>query len=174
MDIVECYKPDMYAPLCDGCTDAFSSKKRISKSMDRSATMFHRCLERHKQSHYLSKNSSILGESLQFFQTESHLLIIIPHHVNFAVSVLGLFQHSIKLANAYNYVFITSMKYLELNEVSNNGSFTMPLLGKTNLLLTMVNVLCLPVAQPALTARWFGLLEVRITGGSDYSVFGLQ
>ncbi|XP_077300080.1 queuine tRNA-ribosyltransferase accessory subunit 2 [Arctopsyche grandis] len=61
MDVVESFKPDMYQVLSDGCTDAASSKKRGLKSTERSKVMFSKCLERHKGSEYLLKNSSVFG-----------------------------------------------------------------------------------------------------------------
>lgn len=63
MDYVEAFKPDIYQVLTDGCTDVNSTKKRVSKAVDRSKHMLSRCLERHVTSEYLSKNSSIFGNS---------------------------------------------------------------------------------------------------------------
>ncbi|KAJ9577767.1 hypothetical protein L9F63_005687 [Diploptera punctata] len=60
MDIMETFRPDMYQTLCDGDTDVNSSKKRIQKSVDRTSSMFKKCLQRHEKSEVLKK-SAVLG-----------------------------------------------------------------------------------------------------------------
>lgn len=60
MDIVETFKPDFYVALCDGDTNINSSKKRISKAVQRSNTLFEQCLTKHSASETL-KSTGILG-----------------------------------------------------------------------------------------------------------------
>lgn len=50
MDIIEAFQPDMYQVLCDGDTNATSSKRRVQKSINRSFTFFERCIKRHEKS----------------------------------------------------------------------------------------------------------------------------
>nr|CAD7440979.1 unnamed protein product [Timema bartmani] len=57
MDVIESFQPDMYQALCDGDTNLNSSKKRVSKALDRSSKMFWRCLERHEKSEVLKKTA---------------------------------------------------------------------------------------------------------------------
>nr|CAD7411866.1 unnamed protein product [Timema cristinae] len=57
MDVIESFQPDMYQALCDGDTNLNSSKKRVSKALDRSSKMFWRCLERHEKSEVLKKSA---------------------------------------------------------------------------------------------------------------------
>nr|CAD7259499.1 unnamed protein product [Timema shepardi]CAD7569495.1 unnamed protein product [Timema californicum] len=57
MDVIESFQPDMYQALCDGDTNLNSSKKRVSKALDRSHKMFWRCLERHENSEVLKKTA---------------------------------------------------------------------------------------------------------------------
>ncbi|XP_017881512.1 queuine tRNA-ribosyltransferase accessory subunit 2, partial [Ceratina calcarata] len=60
MDVVEAFKPDMYVALCDGDTNKNSSKKRLSKAVQRSETFFEQCLIKHSSSKAL-KSSELLG-----------------------------------------------------------------------------------------------------------------
>ena len=50
MDIIEAFQPDIYQMLCDGDTNLQSSKKRIQKSVERTSSMFEKCLQRHQNS----------------------------------------------------------------------------------------------------------------------------
>ncbi|XP_071445947.1 queuine tRNA-ribosyltransferase accessory subunit 2 [Hetaerina americana] len=56
MDVMEAFRPDMYQCLGDGETNVSSTNKRIQKSIKRSLEMFHKCLERHRQSEVLKKS----------------------------------------------------------------------------------------------------------------------
>lgn len=60
MDIVEAFKPDLYIALCDGDTNIDSSKKRVTKAVKRSKTLFDQCLTRHSISEAL-KTAGILA-----------------------------------------------------------------------------------------------------------------
>ncbi|XP_076170159.1 queuine tRNA-ribosyltransferase accessory subunit 2 [Ptiloglossa arizonensis] len=60
MDIVETFKPDFYVALCDGDTNINSSKKRATKAVHRSETLFEQCLSRHLTSKIL-KSVAMLG-----------------------------------------------------------------------------------------------------------------
>ncbi|CAO1324722.1 unnamed protein product [Diamesa hyperborea] len=64
MDLMEVYKPDFYTSLADGDSKQDSSKKRISKSIERSEQFFEDCFNRHKTSKVL-KNSSLFIASLE-------------------------------------------------------------------------------------------------------------
>ena len=70
MDIVETFKPDFYIALCDGDTNIDSSKKRISKAVRRSNTLFEQCLTRHSASETL-KSTAILGAIEGGYDTEA-------------------------------------------------------------------------------------------------------
>ncbi|KOC64082.1 Queuine tRNA-ribosyltransferase subunit QTRTD1 like protein [Habropoda laboriosa] len=60
MDIIEVFKPDMYVAMYDGDTNIKSSKKRTSKAVQRSTSLFEQCFIRHSASEKL-KSSEILG-----------------------------------------------------------------------------------------------------------------
>lgn len=60
MDFADEYRPDIFHALCDGDTNADSSKKRSLKSADRTEAFFEKCLERFKASESL-KNSLFIG-----------------------------------------------------------------------------------------------------------------
>ena len=70
MDIVETFKPDFYVALCDGDTNIDSSRKRISKAVRRSNTLFEQCLTRHSASETL-KSTAILGAIEGGYDTEA-------------------------------------------------------------------------------------------------------
>lgn len=61
MDAIDAYAPDIFHALCDGDTNADSSKKRALKSADRTEQFFELCLERYKSSERL-KNSMLIGK----------------------------------------------------------------------------------------------------------------
>uniref|UniRef100_A0A182SRN5 tRNA-guanine(15) transglycosylase-like domain-containing protein n=1 Tax=Anopheles maculatus TaxID=74869 RepID=A0A182SRN5_9DIPT len=50
MQLMEAFRPDVYAPLYDGDTDGKSSKKREQKSLDRTEKFVEQCLEWHRKS----------------------------------------------------------------------------------------------------------------------------
>lgn len=56
MNAMETFRPDMYFFLSDGDTNAASSSKRISKSVDNTLAFFGQCLERHEKSEILKKS----------------------------------------------------------------------------------------------------------------------
>lgn len=56
MNAVEAFKPDMYYVLSDGDTNAASSSKRVSKSVDNTLSFFDKCLEFHKKSEVLQQS----------------------------------------------------------------------------------------------------------------------
>lgn len=60
MDFADEYSPDIFHALCDGDTNADSSKKRALKSADRTEGFFEKCLQRFKASERL-KNSLFIG-----------------------------------------------------------------------------------------------------------------
>lgn len=60
MDTIESFKPDVYCILPDGDTNRTSSKKRISKSVDRTISIFQKCIERHITSEKL-KSSTVVA-----------------------------------------------------------------------------------------------------------------
>ncbi|XP_033340774.2 queuine tRNA-ribosyltransferase accessory subunit 2 [Megalopta genalis] len=60
MDIVETFKPDCYTAICDGDTNVNSTRKRASKAVRRSNTMFEQCLSRHNESKIL-KSTALLA-----------------------------------------------------------------------------------------------------------------
>lgn len=60
MDYADMYCPDILHALCDGDTNADSSKKRALKSADRTKDFFEKCLDRFKASERL-KNSIFIG-----------------------------------------------------------------------------------------------------------------
>lgn len=60
MNFMEAFIPDMFHALCDGDTNANSSRKRALKSADRTEQFFETCLERFKKSERL-KESMIIG-----------------------------------------------------------------------------------------------------------------
>ncbi|KAJ6636688.1 Queuine tRNA-ribosyltransferase accessory subunit 2 [Pseudolycoriella hygida] len=57
MDLVSSHHPDVFHSLCDGETNATSSKRRIMKSMDRSKAFLEICLQRYRQSESLKSGS---------------------------------------------------------------------------------------------------------------------
>lgn len=75
MDIIEAFKPDMYVALCDGDTNNNSSKKRLSKAVQRSTTFFEQCLTKHCSSETL-KSSQILGAIEGGYDKEARTLSI--------------------------------------------------------------------------------------------------
>ncbi|CAL7935665.1 unnamed protein product [Xylocopa violacea] len=75
MDIVEAFRPDMYVALCDGDTNINSSKKRVSKAVQRSMTFFEQCFAKHSSSEML-KSSEILGAIEGGYDKESRKLSI--------------------------------------------------------------------------------------------------
>lgn len=60
MKIIEAFKPTFYHPLCDGDTQIDSSKKRTTKSVDRTEEFIDTCIEYHRKSESL-KDSFIIG-----------------------------------------------------------------------------------------------------------------
>uniref|UniRef100_A0A1B6L868 Queuine tRNA-ribosyltransferase accessory subunit 2 n=1 Tax=Graphocephala atropunctata TaxID=36148 RepID=A0A1B6L868_9HEMI len=60
MDMMEAFRPDMYQVLCDGDTNAESSRKRVQKAVDVSTTLFLECADRHVKSQSL-KESALLA-----------------------------------------------------------------------------------------------------------------
>ncbi|XP_076760790.1 queuine tRNA-ribosyltransferase accessory subunit 2 [Xylocopa sonorina] len=75
MDIVEAFKPDMYVALCDGDTNINSSRKRMSKAVQRSITFFDQCFTKHSSSKML-KSSEILGAIEGGYDKETRKLSI--------------------------------------------------------------------------------------------------
>ncbi|XP_003705632.2 queuine tRNA-ribosyltransferase accessory subunit 2 isoform X1 [Megachile rotundata] len=75
MDIIEAFKPDMYVALHDGDTNVNSSKKRVSKAVQRTGTFFEQCLARHLASDAL-KSSEILGAIEGGYDIEARTLSI--------------------------------------------------------------------------------------------------
>lgn len=61
MDCIEAFKPDMYYLLSDGDTNKASKNKRITKSVDNTVKYFTECMERHKKSGTVLKNSFVLA-----------------------------------------------------------------------------------------------------------------
>lgn len=61
MDMVEAYRPDLFHALCDGDTNAESSKKRALKSADRTEDFFLACLDRYKASADQPQQSMFIG-----------------------------------------------------------------------------------------------------------------
>lgn len=60
MDTMEAFRPDIYETLCDGDTNAQSTKKRSFKAVEITAAMFDKCLLRHQSSSVL-KRSAVFG-----------------------------------------------------------------------------------------------------------------
>lgn len=60
MEFVEAFRPDMFVALCDGDTNADSSRKRALKSTDRTERFFDECLAKWEASAVL-KDSMVLG-----------------------------------------------------------------------------------------------------------------
>lgn len=60
MNMIEEMRPDMYLALCDGDTDSGSSKKRITKSVQRTLTLFRECYRHHQESKVLI-NAALLA-----------------------------------------------------------------------------------------------------------------
>ncbi|XP_050332956.1 queuine tRNA-ribosyltransferase accessory subunit 2 [Bactrocera neohumeralis] len=74
MDAVEVLKPDIYQGLCDADTNLDSSKKRITKSVDRTAQFMDLCYERHQNSTVLNKTAlfvPIVGGYSTFARSDS-------------------------------------------------------------------------------------------------------
>lgn len=65
MDYVEAFRPDMFVTLCDGDTNAESSRKRALKSADRSERFFEECLTKYRTSDVLRGRSMLLGKLLE-------------------------------------------------------------------------------------------------------------
>lgn len=65
MDFVEAFGPDMFVALCDGDTNAQSSRKRALKSADRTERFFDECLKMWEASAAL-KDSMLLGRYYAF------------------------------------------------------------------------------------------------------------
>lgn len=57
LKLVEVFKPDIYHSLPDSDTNIESSKKRLRKSLTRNVDFFERCLEIHKKSQHLRRNT---------------------------------------------------------------------------------------------------------------------
>lgn len=79
MDYVDQYCPDIFHALCDGDTNADSSKKRALKSADRTEAFFEKCLERFKGSERL-KNSIFIGMKIDSYCYYEHLKIACLFH----------------------------------------------------------------------------------------------
>lgn len=80
MDYADAYCPDIFHALCDGDTNADSSKKRALKSADRTEFFFEKCLERFKASERL-KNSLFIGMKSDAFIViyfKSYLFYVAP------------------------------------------------------------------------------------------------
>lgn len=70
MRYVDAYEPDMFVTLCDGDTNADSSRKRALKSADRSERFFDECLTKFRTSEVLRRKSTmLLGE----WDSEEHI-----------------------------------------------------------------------------------------------------
>lgn len=80
MDYVEAFRPDMFVTLCDGDTNAQSSRKRALKSAERSERFLEECLPQFRESEALrAAGSMLLGkwdcmQSMRFVPFIQHLL----------------------------------------------------------------------------------------------------
>lgn len=61
MDLVETFRPDIFHALCDGETNATSSNRRLTKSVERTKAFLHSCLERYRQSETMRNQSLFVG-----------------------------------------------------------------------------------------------------------------
>lgn len=84
MDAIESFQPDLYHVLCDGETPSDASKKRLIKSLDKSKQFFTECLERHKNSKFLSQESFLIAAIEGGYNKESRkdMLSFLSTHEN--------------------------------------------------------------------------------------------